>query len=427
LQVGLAYWGSNRWEWKAAADASTFHIDDIARYTKADGRMLAVVMAYSDKDCLLRRVVCGPGDAEIYTRSLQVSADAAPCSYLKLLDLGGKPAIVAVEQVASGSDYRYRVVIYSAKDVNGFSWYPPVSIFEHPNLNVGLDVRAAVIDGMPAVAILPDTLAPQRDLLYARALDAEGQQWPSLMVVPNSTMFDGDLGELAEVDQNAALLWTDLSNPAPAANVVYKISRDADGVEWRDNVVWPGTNNDRAFGLMVAGGNPALGYYTENAIRKIYYRRATDILGSAWGSEVLVDDTSVDTLTPQLIGIVDSRPAVVFSEADASYFKVASQLQGDSWLFGANEIQGDPVSAIRVALIDGELPTAAYIPFWEELWEAQADNSGVFWTFTDNVSANIMTGVLDIAAVGGRKCVVTASPVGNPQSPQPAYIRFFLN
>ena len=79
--------------------------------------------------------------------------------------------------------------------------------------------------------------------------------------------------------------------------------------------------------LAIVDGFPAIAYH-DNTANEVVFVRATDALGTAWGSPVTVSAESAEAIS---LAVVDGHPAVAYSDGGDTTYVRALNAQGTSW------------------------------------------------------------------------------------------------
>jgi hypothetical protein len=232
------------------------------------------------------------------------------------LIVNGNPAIA---YKAKAND---DVVYTRATDVNGTSWDTPVIV--DTNNYAGGYLSMAIVDGYPAMSYY-DSLAD--DLIYVRALDTNGSTWCE----PIRVRTNGNLGQdtsLAVVNGNPAISFKN----ADYEDLMYIRAQDSTGTNgWYPSfqVYTNGNAVDNYIHLSVAGGYPAMGFYSpENSA--IMYVRSTNVNGgSGWLEPVTITTNGLYCA----MEIINGRPAFAYKNELNDYlmFRYAGDSTGQTW------------------------------------------------------------------------------------------------
>jgi hypothetical protein len=120
-----------------------------------------------------------------------------------------------------------------------------------------------------------------------------------------------------------------------AGNIAYSIcyvrASDADGAAWPGStIIEPYLGGGAGFTtLRVANGKPAIGYYHSDTSDALYYVRATDTAGSAWGPAQVLNTAAQDCA----LEIIGNVPVMAFRDPltqDLRYI-ASNDPDGQTW------------------------------------------------------------------------------------------------
>jgi PKD repeat protein len=191
--------------------------------------------------------------------------------------------------------------------------------------NPGRDCAVAIVNGNPAIAYHRNTGS---DVVYCRATSTDGSTWGSPIVVANLSG-GGFYIDLVVANGNPALIYTDANS-----HLLYLRADDANGSAWTaGNAVT--INNGVSYGASMAiiGGNPAIAY-GDQATNAMYYKRATDASGTAFGAAGTINSGGSNGGDDSSLVEVNGLPAVTYFFWNGSAgvrYKRASDLAGSSW------------------------------------------------------------------------------------------------
>lgn len=127
--------------------------------------------------------------------------------------------------------------------------------------------------------------------------------------------------------------------------------------------------------LAVVQGNPAIAYCdfgtTNNSDGDLYYVRATDALGTAWGDPVLIDSVN-DTGHDGVLLVVNGKPAVCYQDFDSEslLYAQATDALGETWGTPVSvDATGETGNYPSMAIVNGA-PAIAHL-----YWPAAEANS----------------------------------------------------
>ncbi len=274
-----------------------------------------------------------------YTRALDAEGSAwGPIQYLdgvggyratqcSMTLVGGNPAIGFCTESFSAMDLKY----IRATDPQGGAWDNAVVVDNGANY-VGSGVSLAVINDNPALSYY--MLQTGHALRYARALDSSGAAWgaPSDVAPSTSANQYTDSTALLSVMGAAAIAYID-----PTGAVEYVRASDADGTAWGAPVELFRTTGyiPSRLSMAIAAGAPAIAFDTTwssvGSGNHIFYVRATDTAGTAWGAalDVVAESDSFTTAEPAL-AMIGGKPAIAFNAAALKYI-AARDTAGSAW------------------------------------------------------------------------------------------------
>jgi len=218
-----------------------------------------------------------------------------------------------------------------ALDADGIAWGAPTAVDRDRYLSEWTSL--AVINGKPAITYMTSYPAMGGDfvgLVYMRASDAAGSSWTTPSVLADGGKegnWSGESSSLALVNGNPAIAYRGALQSRDGYNVralYYVRALDAGGSAWGTPVALdPDPNLGLAVSLTVVGGNPAVAYSTahyEAGHPEHDYRfvRALDANGSAWGAPVIVNGAG--TGWDRALVAVNGKPAVVYCGGHAVYY-----------------------------------------------------------------------------------------------------------
>ncbi|MBL7950801.1 MAG: T9SS type A sorting domain-containing protein [Flavobacteriales bacterium] len=265
----------------------------------------------SNKDLRYIRAVDAEGTQ--WSTSITVDSVGELGAYCRLLVVNGRPAIAYFDEL---QNVRY----VRANDANGETWGTPTSMDNSQSGPRGQGIALALIGGRPAIAYQNNTNGNVR---YLRALDANGDTWPTNgYTLGSSADFDVEVAlidlngrpAVAFNQQNGALLFTTGTNADFSAGAAVSTT------------VTTGFAQPRFASLAVVNGNPAVSYWS-GAQNALIFARANTATGSTWGLPVTVD---LNGGQYGVLGVHEGLPIIVHSRAGMRYAK-ASDLNGAAW------------------------------------------------------------------------------------------------
>lgn len=300
----------------------------------------------------------------------------APLTLDSTGDVGGYPSLAVVEGRPAISYYditNTNLKYVRASDTGGTAWDAPLTL--DSSGSVGQFTSLRVVDGNPAIAYYATT---NGDLKYLRASDAGGTAWGAPVVVDSA----GAVGlqpSLAIVADRPAVTYWSASN----SDLKFVRSTVSDGSAWPAAVVvdtGSGTSNVGQFtSAAIVNGNPAVSY-TDLGDQWLYYVRATDAVGTGWGTPVKISTVNASGAVATSLAVVAGNPAVSCKLISGFAFIRATDANGTTWnppVF----IDGSSVSSdSSLAVVDGNPAISYYDTVNGDLKFIRASNAtGTAW------------------------------------------------
>lgn len=229
-----------------------------------------------------------------------------------------------------------------------------------------------IVGGSPAAAFVS---GDPSQTYFVRANDALGESWGS--VVPVTTQVSGiDLGI---VNANPAVVL--------GGGPYYSRSTDAVGGSWPAVIdVDPGVTAGTYVSMAEVDNNPAICYQSdqENGDGDLFFIRATDTNGTAWGSHVLLYG---DGAGPEKVGryssllVVDEYPAVACNTSDVGVIYMrATDASGSSWGAPVGVASGQNIKWVSMQLLLGKPAIVFFDGTNNIIWLVKAlDAQGSTW------------------------------------------------
>jgi hypothetical protein len=274
-----------------------------------------------------------------------------------LLVVNGLPAI---SYYNDGTD---DLMYVRAVDADGANWGTIVTVAQAND--VGTESSMVIVNGRPAIAFRDTT---NRDLLYVRSDDTDGTSWPSPIQVDATEDQVGWYPSMAIIAGYPAVAYYDLTNQNPK----YVRAADADGSDWGLPITVEAASDDTGYSasLLDVNGYPAFSYYNESPANDLLFIRATDAIGSAWGSALLVDGNgNVGGETSAIV--FEGKPSIAYYDYSNGALKYihADDANGSTWLSPVVVDTGSGSDNVgrwpSMALVDG-LPAVAYYDITNE-------------------------------------------------------------
>ena len=208
----------------------------------------------------------------------------------------------------------------------------------HDNLGHGSAGNLTIADGYPALLLTPHPDGGDGELQFQRALDEDGDNWCEPVTI-DAPVYGWDKPSMVIVGGNPAVTYK-------KDNILYYCrALDAQGSAWGAPVeVFNNYNiNGDMNHLMLINGNPAVACTCIDTIEQIVcYKRADDALGAGWtsiGGWIVTMPTGSRT-NEMSFSVVDGKPAVAFTFEDMDIAgtayrgvlcSVANDANGDTW------------------------------------------------------------------------------------------------
>ncbi|MEZ5339823.1 MAG: PKD domain-containing protein [bacterium] len=284
-----------------------------------------------------------------------------------IIEVAGNPAVVYVDLGTDEVNYT------RALDPQGSTWSSPITLATI----VGASPYYAemqLIQGNPAVCF---GVPLAEDAYYLRSLDAIGSSWPAKQkITGNSTSL---VTSLQEVGGLPAVAYVN-----DFKDLLFIRAQNLAGSSW-DGPVTIDTSDNYAYANMeIVDGNPAVAAYATTA-KQLVYKRATNALGTAWGTLKTVDATAQSGVFPDML-IVDGNPAIAYLDdaADRLVFIRATDSTGAGW--GSRNLLWDATvtnSPVETALVNGN-PAIIFIDPDQQLSYIRAiDPLGSAWSYPE--------------------------------------------
>jgi hypothetical protein len=259
-----------------------------------------------------------------------------------------------------------------AADADGRTWGSPIELS-----TFGTFPTLAIIEGRPAVAY---SVFPV--LLFRRALDAAGTNWEPPVTIDNAASV-GSPVSLQVVNGVQAIAYGDSVD----ADVHYVQASDATGAAWGVPVIAAAAANALGASCALAEVNdrPAIAYLDSTA-RRLYFVRAQDGNGAAWGTPLEVG-TGYGCTSSVNLTMVAGRAALAWVDASLTTsgvgrFARAIDVDGLTWA-SSEQISTDRVYNLALVLVGG-LPalTYTYSPNGENwvMYQRAVDSVGTAWS-----------------------------------------------
>jgi hypothetical protein len=285
---------------------------------------------------------------------ITLDADGDVGQWASLAVVNGYPA-VAYYDVSNG-DLKYII----AKDANGTSWNDPVVIGGSNNL--GKFISLKVVNGNPAVSYVDLSITRVR---FCRANDAMGSTWGTKVNVTASGLLGLRNTSLEVVDGYPAIAYIYDNG---ATSLKYVRATDSNGTAW-GTIINPAAGSQNAVTttqiceLIIVNGRPAIYYYGNSGSNRVSFVRAADATGTTWGSRV-----DIDVVTTAIefgsIAIVKDTPSVTYYTAafygGDLYYARATDADGSAWGTPTTIAVTNDVGAYNSLVVVNDKPAVSY-------------------------------------------------------------------
>lgn len=224
---------------------------------------------------------------------------------ISLLEVDGNPAVAYLHQTKDGNNKRNGDLHFlRATDPAGSNWPAPVVVddVEVNDLEMaGLRPSMKTINGNPAIAYFSQEADTEIDTLrYVRATDASGSAWPAPQDLDTGTVTSYSRITLETIAGNPAISCAANFGPGDGNDVFFIRASDVNGASWAAaQEVMDGGSEFLATEpfLVEIDGKAGIIYEPEDR-RSLFFVKASDAEGTAWGAPVVVYDDPEDDFTP---------------------------------------------------------------------------------------------------------------------------------
>jgi uncharacterized delta-60 repeat protein len=235
----------------------------------------------------------------------------------------------------------------------------------------GTQPAVSVVDGRPAVAWVDGI---SHSVKYIRASDADGAAWDAPIAVDSGIPLEATVS-LRVVNGNPAICY----NAFPPGTVKFARAMDPAGTAWSAPLVaanWGAQNSGCV--LEVVDGNPAICF--SGFANQLTYARALDSNGTAWAPAIFVNESAVQH---PCMKIVQGRPAIACASGSGLWYTRATDAAGIAWgspvkVASWQGTTGDP--RLSMEIVNGR-PAISFNPssFGELIYARAADATGAAW------------------------------------------------
>lgn len=248
--------------------------------------------------------------------------------------VGYPSALSEVEGLPAAGYYhdQSRNLLYSqSRDSAGVAWATPVVVDDEGD--VGRYHSLAVVNGNPAFSYFGYLDYLNGHLKYVRALDPSGATWGEPVIVDSN----GDVGRgnfLTVIDGRPAIGYYTRADKA----LKFVRAADTNGETWNDPAIIEGTENidiyTPVYSFALVGGRMGVVYKVSDE-SELMYSQAQDADGQNWSAPVVVDAKAVGEYVS--LQEINGRPAVVFLKYNDTehyfqiYYSRADDADGSAW------------------------------------------------------------------------------------------------
>jgi hypothetical protein len=343
----------------------------------------AAVSYYDGANGTLKYARATDLDATVWI-SQTVDQEGDVGGFTSLVVVAGNPAIAYKD--FTNDDLKY----IRATDASGTSWGLP-AIPDFGLEDTGNDLDMAIVSGNPAISYQKYE-SGSSDLRYVRAADTQGLTWNDPVTVSNTSNV-GYNTSLVVANGNPAISYRDETTDF----LMYVRAADTLGNTWNTPSAVPNTSNvTDATSMAIVNGNPAIAYFVLGAFDyDLYYVRATDASGTAWGTPVWIDNVSFEVGTVSL-AVINGRPAVAYQDgntpAGLKYIR-AEDANGTVWQLTRKSDLSPSASPqiLDTGNLDG--PSLAVVNGNPAIGYHYFDDGSATWSlkFVDSLDPNLVT------------------------------------
>lgn len=275
-------------------------------------------------------------------------------------------------------------------------WSAPTTI----DAEYGAYPSMTIVSGNPAISYYYYTGSFAKGLRYVRATDASGTTWGTPVDVAVSGNPFVSFPDVRVVSGNPAIAYSDDS----AQELRYVRATDSMGTAWGSPISILDLGSQGGYlSMEVVNGRPAISYYQDSG--GVWYVRANDALGTSWGTPIEIDSSGYIATTD--LSVVNNNPAIAYRNVSGQMaYMRANDADGSSWPTTSTIINVGPNHGnyVSLAIVNG-FPAVSYYGGTSNLTYTRAtDVNGSAWG-THHVldfNAGLGTSLLD---VGGKPAI----------------------
>ena len=381
---------------------------------EVDGRMAVVVDIEAGSSKYVDYLMATSGAGNSWNGPVHVDGPFSPFDQLTavLREIDGKPVIALARESNPWETPYWTIAAGSTADGQAWSKSNPLPDVTASALML-LEVNNQIALTYNALRYAnPRTWRTE----YLRASELPSPGWATPYVLESTLKFESgsdlvDVGGQPAIGYNAAY---------PGPNLRYVRASDPIGSAWSTPVVVaPQKPAGRHLSLAVVNGNPAM-IFTDQIENTLSFIRALDGQGANWGAEVPIDAGRFDHSGNTLM-VVDEMPAVIYYDYDLGRVKYvrAKNTDGTSWNT-PQVLDLNNVAPFSAAVIN-DLPALVYSgdsnwgigPYLSFARAASA--AGSSWSETLVTDDEIYAQNLSVHEIGGKPAIAfTYHSVGGP-------------
>ncbi len=356
---------------------------------------------------------------------LDATADVGRYASLAIAD--GKPSVAYLDLT------NWNLKFIRSTTATGTSWSVPQMIDPGHGGAVGWFPSAEIVSGNPAVAYQEreyNTFYPYGfHLRYVRAADSSGMTWNTPAVLDND-LSPASRQSLAVINGNPAISYVNFDD-SPfdfLCHLKFIRATDAVGSSWGTPVVVvPAADASVSISLTSVGGNPAI-LYMGTSDSRIRFIRAINPSGTAWGSPVIVAPAGFFCVSSDMLAVVNGNPAIACYDTVGVRFVRAINALGTAWGSPVTVVAEQYSSPFAFGIVNGN-PAIVFGSAFGDLKYVRATNaSGTAWgapvTIDADSSLYIASGA-SLAVIGGLPAISYGAQDGVSYEYDLRYVRAY--
>lgn len=241
--------------------------------------------------------------------------------WITLINIGGRPAISYHDETQGTVNF------IRAKDASGDAWGEPSVVARMGSLKTPNDgpsyISTVVVGGLPAIAFID---LRTRNVQFTRATNVEATDWTAPLEIHNRRVAYSL--SMAAIGGRPAIAYRFAQAPA---SLRYTRANDRTGTSWPTAQIVNDTQNPASVSLAEVNGRPAISF--ENySTKQLWYVRALDHFGSAWGEPIKLDEAN--TCQHTILRVVDRLPMISYRASqplESARLVQALDPNGNTW------------------------------------------------------------------------------------------------